>query len=220
MYRPPNVDIEIFQSCYNSLLCEMKCKKPKAIVIGLDHNLDFLKAANHSGTDRLIQTNLEFNLMPTITRITKSSATLIDNIFVSQTLCGNYVSSILVDDISDHLPSICIIKSLKSVKNKAIQIKSRDTRPRNITALQNHLSKYDWQTLLREKDVSAAMDKLHKVLQYEIDLSIPETTRLLKSKNVGREPWLSVSLKRCIDKSKRLYLQEFEIRLSENSEPL
>ena len=67
MYRPPNVDIEIFQSCYNSLLCEMKCKKPKAIVIGLDHNLDFLKAANHSGTDRLIQTNLEFNLMPTIT---------------------------------------------------------------------------------------------------------------------------------------------------------
>ena len=127
MYRPPNVDIEIFQSCYNLLLCEMKCRKPKAIVIGLDHNLDFLKAANHSGTDRFIQTNLEFNLMPTITRptgITNSSATLIDNIFVSQTLCGYYSSSILVDDISDHLPSICIIKSLKSVKKKPIQIKS------------------------------------------------------------------------------------------------
>ena len=137
--------------------------------------------------------------MPTITRptkITKSSATLIDTIFVSQTLCGNYSSSILVDDISDHLPSICIIKSLKSVKNKSIQIKSRDTCLRNITALQNNLSKYDWQTLLREKekDVSVAMDKFHKVLQYEIDLCIPETTRVLNSKNVRREPWLSVNL--------------------------
>ena len=213
MYRLPNIDIEIFQSCYNSLLCKMKRRKPKAIVIGLDHNLDFLKAANLSGTERFIQTNLEFNLMPTITRptrITKSSATLIDNIFVSQTLCGNYFSSILVDDISDHLPSICIIKSLKSVKNKSIQIKSRDTRLRNITALQNHLSKYDWQTLLREKDVSAAMDKFHKVLQYEIDLCIPETTRLLTSKNVRRELWLSVTLKRCIDKSKRLYCKSLK----------
>ena len=54
--------------------------------------------------------------------------------------------------------------------NNISRIKSRDTRPRNIIALQNHLSKYDWQMLLREKDVSAAMDKFHKVLQYEIDL--------------------------------------------------
>ena len=118
--------------------------------------------------------------------------------------------SILVDDISDHLPSICIIKSLKSVKKKPIQIKSRDTRPRNITALPNHLSKYDWQMLLKGKDVSASMDKFHKVLQYEIDLCIPETTRLLKSKYARRELWLSVSLKRCIDKSKWLYCRSLK----------
>ena len=96
------------------------------------------------------------------------------------------------------------------MKKNPIQIKSRDIRPRNITALQNHLSKYDWQTLLKGKDVLASMDKFHKVLQYEIDLCIPETTRLLKTKCVRREPWLSVSLKRCIDKSKRLYCRSLK----------
>ena len=140
MYRPPNVDIQTFQTCYNSLVCEMKKLRPKAIVIGLDHNLDFLKSDCHSGTNQFIQHNLDANLVPTITRptrITKSSATLIDNILVSQSLCGNYDSGILIDDISDHMPSICVIKSIKGVGKDPIQITSRDTRPRNLNALKN-----------------------------------------------------------------------------------
>ena len=101
--------------------------RPKAIIIGLDHNLDFLKSNTHSGTNQFIQHNLDFNMIPTITRptrITKNSATLIDNILVSQSLCGNYDSGILVDDISDHMPSICVIRSLKGVGKDPIQITS------------------------------------------------------------------------------------------------
>ena len=41
MYRPPNVNVQSFQCCYNSLLCEMSKLRPKSIIIGLDHNLDF-----------------------------------------------------------------------------------------------------------------------------------------------------------------------------------
>ena len=86
MYRPPNANIQSFQCCYNSLLCEMNKLRPKAIIIGLDHNLDFLKFDSHSGTSQFIQHNLDFNLIPTITRptrITRNSATLIDNILVN-----------------------------------------------------------------------------------------------------------------------------------------
>ena len=86
MYRPPNVDVNSFQGCYNSLICTMRRKNPKAIIVGLDHNLDFLKAGTHAGTDQFIQNNLDLNLIPTITRptrITRNSATLIDNIIVS-----------------------------------------------------------------------------------------------------------------------------------------
>ena len=151
MYRPPNVDVQTFQTCYNSLVCEMEKLRPRAIVIGLDHNLDFLKSDSHGGTNQFIQHNLEANLVPTITRptrITKSSATLIDNILVSQSLCGNYESGILIDDISDHLLSICVIRSIKGIGKDPLQITSRDTRPKNLAALKNHLSNYNWEEIL------------------------------------------------------------------------
>ena len=115
MYRPPNSDTSIFLASYNSLVCAMKKEKPKGIIIGLDHNLDFLKADKHHATNDFIQNNLDFGLIPTITRptsITNTSATLIDNIIVSQNLCGLYTSSILINDTGDHLPTVCILKSL------------------------------------------------------------------------------------------------------------
>ena len=185
MYRPPNVNIQAFQTCYNSLVCEMNKLRPKAIIIGLDHNLDFLKSTTHSGTNQFIQHNLDFNMIPTITRptrITKNSATLIDNILVSQSLCGNYDSGILVDDISDHMPSVCVIRSLKGVGKDPIQITSRDTRPKNMTALKNHLLNYDWQTLLSSTDPNASMNKFHNIIQSELNLCIPEVTRTVEEK--------------------------------------
>ena len=113
MYRPPNSDTSTFLASYNLLICAMKKEKPKGIIIGLDHNLDFLKADKHHATNDFIQNNLDFGLIPTITRpthITNTSATLIDNIIVSQNLCGSYTSSILINDTSDHLPTVCILK--------------------------------------------------------------------------------------------------------------
>ena len=208
MYRPPNVNIQSFQCCYNSLVCEMNKLHPKAIIIGLDHNLDFLKSESHGGTSQFIQHNLDFNLIPTITRptrVTRNSTTLIDNIMVSQSLCGRYASGILVDDISDHMPTICVIRSLKGAGKDPIQIKSRDTRPRNMAALKRHLQAYDWQTLLSTPDVNSTMVKLHETIQFEINLCIPEVTRTLKRKQLRREPWITDSLKQSIDKSKCLY---------------
>ena len=86
MYHPPNSDTSMFLASYNSLICAMKKEKPKCILIGLDHDLDFLKANKHQATNDFVQNNLEFGLIPTITRpthITNTSATLIDNIIVS-----------------------------------------------------------------------------------------------------------------------------------------
>ena len=84
-----------------------------------------------SPTDRFISANLSLGLVPTITRptrITRNTATLIDNIFISQTWLQNFDCEILVDDMSDHLPSIVSIKGLKTNKKESIRITSRDTR--------------------------------------------------------------------------------------------
>ena len=51
MYHPPNSDTSTFLASYNSLICAMKKERPRGIIIGLDHNLDFLKSDKHQATN-------------------------------------------------------------------------------------------------------------------------------------------------------------------------
>ena len=66
---------------------------------------------------------------PTITRptrITQRSATLIDNIFVSSKLHRNFDSMIILDDISDHLPTLTLLKQTKLHSKTPIEFQRRD----------------------------------------------------------------------------------------------
>ena len=107
-------------------------------MIGLDHNMDFLKSNKHESTQDFINQNLELGMLPTVTqptRITKTSATLIDNIIVSMNYIGRYSCNVLIDNTSDHLPSILLLSGVTAHKKEPVLIKSRDLRKRNVDAL-------------------------------------------------------------------------------------
>ena len=205
MYHPPNSDIPTFLASYNSLLCAIKKEKPKGIIVGLDHNLDFQKSDKHSTTNDFIQNNLDFGLIPTITRLTKNTATLIDNIFVSQNLCGSYVSSILINDTSNHLPTAYILNSLKSAKKEPFVVKSRDTRLKNISALKRVLEDHNWDDDLADHSPSKNMEKIHATLSNMIDHCMPYREHIIKHNQIRREPWLTASIKISINCNKKLY---------------
>ena len=59
MYRPPNTNASEFITDYGSQLCKLKQVKCRNIVIGLDHNLDFIKSGHHESTYQFIKTNLD-----------------------------------------------------------------------------------------------------------------------------------------------------------------
>ena len=59
------------------------------------------------------------------TRITHTSATLIDNIIVSQSIYANHLSHIITEDISDHLLCMVSIPELTTCNKSPIQIKKR-----------------------------------------------------------------------------------------------
>ena len=160
MYRPPNSEIPVFLASYSSLICAMKKECPNGTIVGLDHNLDFLKANSHQLTNDFIQLNLDLGMIPTITRptrITNSTATLIDNIMVSQNNCGNYVASVLIEDMSDHLPTSCVINSFISSVKKPLKIYSRDTRQKNMKTLVTELDTHDWTPQLKNSSPSVNM---------------------------------------------------------------
>ena len=162
-----------------------------------------MKSNQHTVTNEFLQSNLDFGLMPT--RITQSSATLIDNIIVSQNLCGSFTSSVLINDISDHLPTACIIPSMVSAKKEPVMITSRDTRPKNMKALQKQLSVIDWSDVTSRESSSDNLETFTNIFTDTINRCIPECTRYLNHKCLWREPWLTTGLQRSIDKNKRLY---------------
>ena len=70
-------------------------------------------------------------LYPSITRptrITKSSATLIDNILLSKSLYSKCNSGVLIKDTSDHLPYLSVIKGLSKGKSEKKIVIKRDMK--------------------------------------------------------------------------------------------
>ena len=111
MYRPPNTklpdNIKVIKSIFERI---RKLDKPTAVCT--DHNINLLNATSHKKTQVFLESCIELGLFPSITkptRITHSSATLIDNIFLSMGIHDTSTNWILIEDISDHLPCLTSI---------------------------------------------------------------------------------------------------------------
>ena len=128
LYRPPNEGDGSFMKQYKDLLNALSAENNKHIIIGSDHNYDLLKSSIHHKTREFLDVTHDKDLWPVITKptcITKNTVTLIDNIIVSSSIYGNYLSGLLIDNISDHLPCIMVARNLNTTKKNPIVINSR-----------------------------------------------------------------------------------------------
>ena len=205
LYRPPNTNPTNFAKNFETLVKKAK-KCCNEVMIGLDHNLDFLKATKHNPTNEFIEKILDLNLLPGITRptrITKSSATLIDNIIVDHKHCEYLDSYVVFDDISDHLPCVVVLKEMLMNKRSKIKITSRDMREKCLVRLQTSLASTDWKT--ENHSVDQLATKFHELLCKRIDQFCPERIRSINYSRVRKEPWLTSGIMSSISKSKKLY---------------
>ena len=145
-YRPPNANYKVFIQEYTALLKKIKKLKRHKIILGIDHNLDFLKTHLHKPTNQFLEKNLELDLVPSIskpTRITRKTATLIDNVLISQSLQTQMRPYIRVEDISDHLPILIVLRDLnKSVRGSNL-IKTRNLNTRNLEKICKDIRRHD-----------------------------------------------------------------------------
>ena len=117
-YRAPNSNQTDFLTSYNKLLSKLN-KETNFVLIGLDHNLDLLKSNQHRNTHEFLENNIENQMLPCITkptRVTHTSASLIDNIFCSESLYHGSNKYIVIDDVSDHLPCLCTFDNVFPTK--------------------------------------------------------------------------------------------------------
>ena len=208
LYRPPNSSDKDFIKNYSRLLNKFSPHQLNRLIIGLDHNLDLIKHDKHRITSEFNELNLDHQLLPTITkptRITRSTATLIDNIIIGKDLQTDYESSILVTDISDHLPCLLTINNHSLFKKPPTKITTRGFNENKVSTIKNKLNVVNWAELLQTTDINHQYDTFQHILTSTIDEVASYYTKIIPSNKVIKDPWLSAGLLKCTRKQISLY---------------
>ena len=134
----------------------------------MDHNHDLLKSDTHQQTEEFLDLMVNSEMWPTITRptrITQTSATLIDNIFINSRLHRQFDSMLILDDISDHLPSLVLLKQTKIKNKEPIEFKSRKLTEANFATIRCSLNQVDWNGILNSNDCNVNFNILSEILE-------------------------------------------------------
>ena len=207
IYRPPNTDPDRFIQVFNDVNRTVNTQK-KSLILGLDHNLDLLKADLHRPTRTFLETIYELGMLPMITkhtRISTSMATLIDNILVDQKLSNVSSSGIFVDNASDHFPCYTLLSDINPSRKKQLEVTSRDLRHKNMYALKEYLQLPGTLLPLDGSIVNEQFNNFHQKLEDAVNHFLPITTRKVPSRSFRREPWMTAGLLHCTRKNKELY---------------
>ena len=205
LYRPPNTNETEFLSYFKNLL-EVLGREKSEFIIGLDHNLDLLKAHKHATTRKFIDLLLDNDTLPVITkptRITKTTATLLDNLIISKNLQSAFESGILVDDMSDHLPCYLKLPQINPSLKAPEKVNYRKLDDKSINGIKTDLTEHDWSKLSAET-ANEAFSTFHGVLSNLLDEHAPEKTHVVKYKRPF-DPWFTPGLRKCVKKQKQLY---------------
>ena len=206
LYRPPNQSLTESISDIRKLLDSLD-NKNKDLVICSDYNLDLLKMSDHSKTMEFVELLSTYNLYPTITkptRLTHTTATLIDNIFVGKEHYDNYKSMLILDDLSDHLPCLLSLTKVELERKQPELVWKRSLKERNIKKIELKLRQTDWNLTLENKSCEDAFNTFHDRLLYAIDECAPEKP-VKRRPTRENQPWITSGLKKCVRKQRELY---------------
>ena len=101
IYQPPNRNIDYFLVYLRDIMAKLKNHKKYCHLMG-DFNINLLNIPDHTSTANFIDQMYSNAFIPLInkpTRITKKSATLIDNIFTNSISTPNIFKGLLQTDI-------------------------------------------------------------------------------------------------------------------------
>ena len=132
MYRQPHENIQNFIEELEVILEQVSSENKICYLLG-DFNIDLLKFETHSQILELLNLLYSFTFRPLVdkpTRITSTTATLIDNIFTNNIEVQR--SNIILSDVSDHLPFITFGPCLIRKTNETAHYWKRNTSEANI----------------------------------------------------------------------------------------
>ena len=144
------------------------------------------------------------------TRISNTSATLIDHIYTnchSSTETTVIKAGVLITDFSDHLSNFIFITDNKKVKIDKISDRPliRLTSDKKIKQFIKDIEVINWNNLYTMANPNEAYNLFHKQISEAYEKNFP-LVRLLR-RALKDKLWMATSLKRCSNKKHKLYLK-------------
>ena len=159
-------------------------------------------------TTKDLRALLSYNFMPTIrvpTRISPTSATLIDNIFIND-IKYMYNSVVVYSDVSDHLPIALHMKICAPKVKLNNLVRRRHFDDDAIEKFNRHLASIDWNALLTGNlSATEEYDKFCDVYIDVFNIYFPECTIKLSHRMTPRRPWMTKGLIKSCNKKSKLY---------------
>lgn len=207
LYRPPNTSIPTFTNHYSSFLENLDREKCNYYIAG-DFNIDLLHCENNEPTNAFLNVSLSHFTYPSIakpTRITETSSTVIDNIFVNSSL-NDYFAGILISDLSDHLPIFYVSPDLCSpnVKSSTDTIYYRDINNKSLCEFSLKLSQTNWDQIITKPEVNDAYAEFINYFREIYNSNFPVKHRKCKQRATFK-PWFTKGILKSIRKKDVLY---------------
>ncbi|XP_065645234.1 uncharacterized protein LOC136075726 [Hydra vulgaris] len=191
-YKPPNASTENFSNHLQNIIQKVSLEKKKLFVLG-DFNINALNYDNDIESQNFYNNLFRYGVIPLInkpTRITRNSATLIDNISTNFLFENSLKKGIIKTPISDHMP--IFISANTSNKQKQKQNKVTFTKRllslNNQLAFQNELGNIDWSPLDSLNDANSMFNNFHHIFSNLYEKHFPETEVKIKVKTLN-SPW-------------------------------
>ena len=150
IYRPPNSDVECFLGTLSEILHVVKTEYySSTVILHGDFNMDMFSSSAGGLCSEYLSLMYCNNLVPTIlrpTRVGKSLATLIDNIFTD---CFNFkLSGIIITIITDHYAVFnSILLESNSIDDGYVTITKRTMNDLSMNLLSECVAGHNWETI-------------------------------------------------------------------------
>ena len=206
IYKPPNTNVETYLNMFSLVLDKLNKEDRPTYLLG-DYNIDLLKYNQQSQS--FLNLILTYGFFPKIdraTRITNSTATLIDNI-ITNVHDRELFSGIWIASISDHLPVFVALPhqiSRKQPKNRTVQKRVYSTQ--NFENFKLSFLQTDWSAVF---DAPSTNDK-YSIFMGIINRIHNNCFPLISTKiNPLKEtkPWISPTLLNSVKKKNNMYKQ-------------
>ena len=182
-----------------------------------DYNINQFKIESHGFTSEFNDVMYSGGFIPLITRstrVTQTSATLIDNIYSNQILDRDHsLNGIMMTDVSDHNPIFHVAK-YSHPQNNEISITRRNYTTRNKNNFMSQLSNIDWANVFQSYFTQRAFSLFHNELRKLHDRCF--ALQHISKKYNTRKPWLFDALCVSIKRKNKLYRKSIKIKSVHN----